>query len=356
MGISSVLRCRRFIPALLLVLAHSLTSPLIAQDLGKSLLESAQAWLDGQDGLVAGSHTLEPLDTRVQIPSCTRGFQFSLPHPGRVTVLASCPDTEWTLYLQARAVATSQAPRFAADLPAGHLLSLADIAIQAGTAGESDIIQQLAAGMFLRTAVRAGQSVNQAVLEAAVPAFRAHQSIAAGADLHEALFERILRPVSALPPARQVAAEQLEGARSTRALPAGTIISQADIASKQAVLTAADTIPRGTLLSSDNTEMGYYWGRLPQDAILDMAGLPRATTTSTLLPGQVLRLSTLRIMPPVSKGEAVTVVVKRNLVEISHVMTADQDGQVGQQIDLLNEESGERVRAIVTGVGTARIP
>jgi len=226
----------------------------------------------------------------------------------------------------------------------------------AGTTGENDAQLRAIAGKFLRSGVRAGQSVNQSVLDEAVPAFRAREAITTGADLDPAMFDQILRPVSALPPARQVEVGQLEGARSARALAAGAVLTLADIAIRRTVLTAAATIPRGTLLSSDNTEMGYYWGRLPQDAILDPAGLPRATTTSTLLPGQVLRISALRSLPPVARGDAVTVTVKRNLVEISQVTSALQDGQIGQQIELLNTESGERIRATVTGVGTARIP
>ena len=116
------------------------------------------------------------------------------------------------------------------------------------------------------------------------------------------MFDQTVRPISTLPPGRQVAAKQLEGARSVRALPAGAIITLADIASRQAVLTAAVTLPRGTLLSSDNTTMGYYWGRMPHDAILEPAALPRATATSTLLPGQVLRISGIRSLPAILKG------------------------------------------------------
>lgn len=352
MGLLYVLKARRCVLLLLLALSPALA----AQDMGTTFVATVQAWLDAQASVVVGTHTVLPLDTRVQIPECNSGFEFSLPHPGNRTVLASCPGSDWSLHLQVRATVSNTTPLFASDLPAGHLLGVADVILSAGAKGETDAQLAALTGKFLRSGVRAGQSINQAVLEEAVPAFRVRHAIEAGADLVPAMFDETLRPVSALPPARQVAVQQLEGARSARALAAGAIITLTDIASPQAVLTAAGTIPRGTLLSSDNTVMGYYWGRLPQDAILDQAGLPRATATSTLLPGQVLRLSSMRSLPPVSKGEAVTLSVKRNLVEISQVVSALQDGQIGQQIDVLNEESGERVRAVVTGVGTAMIP
>lgn len=356
MGTSYIRQARRCVPLLLLALLHTPSPVVVAQDMSTTLVASAQAWLDAQDSTGAATTTLSALDTRVQIPSCGGGFEFSLPYAGNKTVLARCADSDWSLYLQVDAEPGTAGAVFASDLPAGHLLGAADLIMDAVAAEARDAQLLAVSGKFLRSGVRAGQSVNQSVLEEAVPAFRVRQAIAAGADLDPALFDQILRPVSALPAARQVASEQLEGARSVRALAAGAVITLADIASRHSVLTAAGTIPRGTLLSAENTVMGYHWGRLPQDAIVDPAALPRATPTSTLLPGQVLRLSALRSLPPVAKGEAVTVSVKRNLVEISQVTSALQDGQIGQQIELLNTESGERIRATVTGVGTARIP
>jgi flagella basal body P-ring formation protein FlgA len=356
MGIRYVLRASRCIPILLLALAQTVSPTLVAQEMSTTFVATAQAWLDAQLDVVAGTHTLSPLDARVQIPNCSSGFEFSLPHPGNKTVLASCPGIDWSLYLQVRETVDNAVPVFASDLPAGHLLGVADIRMDVGAARENEALLLAVTGKFLRSGVRAGQPVNQSVLEDAVPAFRVRRPVDAGADLDRAMFDEILRPVSALPPARQVTVGHLAGARSARALPAGTVITLADISSRQAVLTAAGTIARGTLLSSDNTVMGYHWGRLPHDVILDPAGLPRATTTSTLFPGQVLRLSALRSLPPVAKGDTVTLSVKRNLVEISQVTTALQDGQIGQQIDLINSESGGRIRATVTGVGTASIP
>ena len=357
MSIRYVLGARRYIPVLLLAtIAQAYSLSLASQEISTSLVSTARAWLDSQDSEVAGAYMLLPLDSRVEIPSCNGGFEFSLPHPGNKTVLARCPGSDWSLYLQFRAAETSIAVHFASDLPAGHRLNVGDVTLP--QSAQVDAAAQLSAfsGKFLRSAVRAGQPVNQSLFEEGVPAFRVRQSLAAGSDLDQSMFDQTVRPISTLPPGRQVAAKQLEGARSVRALPAGAIITLADIASRQAVLTAAVTIPRGTLLSSDNTTMGYYWGRMPHDAILEPAALPRATATSTLLPGQVLRISGIRSLPAVVKGEDVIVSIKRNLVEISQVMSASQDGQIGQQIELLNKESGGRIRAAVTGVGTATIP
>ena len=55
----------------------------------------------------------------------------------------------------------------------------------------------------------------------------------------------------------------------------------------------------------------------------------------------------------INKGDNVILTVGSGLLSISVTMTALENGKMDQQIALLNPESGETVRALVTGPGQA---
>jgi len=341
--------------ALLYLLAVSLVllPAARAQEPGSRLLEDARRWLDAQAPALAARRLPETLDARLQVPTCAEGFEFALSGGGGQAILARCPDSNWSLHLQLEAPQAA-GPRFVRQLPAGHLLTEADITWGDNSAAQQD--QSRIVGMFLRSATQAGQLVNPATLEPAVTAYVARAAIPAQTTLTAGMFSTEARPASTLPANRAANLAALDGARSTRALAAGTVLTAFDVAARHSVVTAAETLPRGTLVSVTNIDTGFHWGNLPQDVITNAAALPRAVTTTTVAAGTMLRWSTLRLLPPVAKGETVTVLVRRGPLEISQTMRAVQDGQVGQRIDLVNEESGQTVQATVTGVGAARLP
>ena len=69
----------------------------------------------------------------------------------------------------------------------------------------------------------------------------------------------------------------------------------------------------------------------------------------TIRPGQPIRASDLRPAALVRKGDMVMLSIEKGSLTINIPMLALEKGQLDQQITLLNPESNEQVRAIVTG-------
>jgi flagella basal body P-ring formation protein FlgA len=56
----------------------------------------------------------------------------------------------------------------------------------------------------------------------------------------------------------------------------------------------------------------------------------------------------------VKKGDSVILASGSGLLSITTTMVSLENGKLDQQINLLNSESNEKVRAIITGPGRAR--
>lgn len=113
-------------------------------------------------------------------------------------------------------------------------------------------------------------------------------------------------------------------------------------------------LSRGQKLTADNTQLQAFYGNLPKDALLSSQDIVQMEAIRGIRSGQVLRLSDVRPAALINKGDNVTLTVGSGLLSISVTMTALESGKIDQQIALLNPESGETVRALVTGPGLAR--
>ena len=70
--------------------------------------------------------------------------------------------------------------------------------------------------------------------------------------------------------------------------------------------------------------------------------------------GQPIRSSDLKPSLMIKKGDTVYLSVGTGPLVITSTMVALENGKLDQQIILLNAESNEKVRALVTGPGRAR--
>ena len=55
-----------------------------------------------------------------------------------------------------------------------------------------------------------------------------------------------------------------------------------------------------------------------------------------------------------NRGDSVELTISKGLLTVTVDMLAQEQGRMGQQVNLLNPESNETVRAIVTGPGKAQ--
>ena len=63
----------------------------------------------------------------------------------------------------------------------------------------------------------------------------------------------------------------------------------------------------------------------------------------------------IELVPDVERDQPVTVNARRGVVNASRVLTADSDARFGERVRLRDRASGDRVVAIVTGPGAARL-
>jgi flagella basal body P-ring formation protein FlgA len=99
--------------------------------------------------------------------------------------------------------------------------------------------------------------------------------------------------------------------------------------------------------------MMTFYGTLPADALTSLDELRRMVASTQLRPNQPLRLSNLRQLADVVRGDELIVSVSRGPVTIETPVIALDQGVIGEQIEVQNPESGETFRVIITDVGRA---
>ena len=146
---------------------------------------------------------------------------------------------------------------------------------------------------------------------------------------------------------------QIIGAKIARDMPAGSILQAGDLQLAHRVLTVAVPVQRGTELSESNTLEMIFYGSLPADAVASVADLRRMVAATQLRPNQPLRLSNLRQLADVMRGDELVLAVSRGPVTIETLVIALEQGVIGEQIRVANPESGETFQVIVTDVRRA---
>ena len=99
--------------------------------------------------------------------------------------------------------------------------------------------------------------------------------------------------------------------------------------------------------------MEDYYGDLLPDAMLSTKGIEHLEVIRTIQAGSPLRESDVRVAALINKGDTVNLRIGRGSLLITVSMEALESGKLGEQIDLLNPESGEKEKAVVSGIRSA---
>jgi flagella basal body P-ring formation protein FlgA len=290
----------------LLCLAGGSAALAAEADLRAEMVEQLQVWLVASQGEQARDVSLDLLDRRIRVPACDTPYAFSFPFNDGRTLRVECPALNWSIVTRMNRAEASAVP--------------ADAARRSNSGVEGQQAYQLT------VAKQAGDLIAEADLQA-LEVDPARVSVA--------------RPLSLA---------QLRGAKVARDLAVGTVLQVADVLQAGTALTVTTLVPRGTALSEANTRSATFYGPLPADVITSAQSLRRAVATGTLQPGQPLRLSAIRSLADVVRGDEVVVAVRRGPVSIESYAVAEEEGMTGDQITVRSGESGERFNVIVTGV------
>lgn len=320
-------------------------------------IQQAQLWVAEQEQVTQEQVAIAAMDRRLKIPDCANSFSFSFPYASSTgTLRAQCMPGDWqafvgvTIYRQVRGFA------FVRDMNAGDNPNEADLQPTVVARPVKDLVDDLQAlkNHSLTSAVTVGEILNRRHLVESATVFQLRRDILAEEVIRPADIIRLTRGLPMTSSSQRFPARLLDQAIAARDLQSGQLLSRSDLRIKHRVVTSTAALSHGQRLSPQNTEIRDYYGKLPKDTLLSMADISQMEAIRTIRVGQLLRASDLKPATLIKKGDNVKLVVGGGLLKITVTMVALDNGKLDQQINLLNPESGEQVRAIVTGAGQAR--
>jgi flagella basal body P-ring formation protein FlgA len=320
-------------------------------------IQQAQLWVAEQEQVTQEQVAIAGMDRRLKIPDCANSFSFSFPYASSTgTLRAQCMPGDWqafvgvTIYRQVRGFA------FVRDMNAGDNPNEADLQPTVVARPVKDLVDDLQAlkNHSLTSAVTVGEILNRRHLVESATVFQLRRDILAEEVIRPADIIRLTRGLPMTSSSQRFPARLLDQAIAARDLQGGQLLSRSDLRIKHRVVTSTAALSHGQRLSPQNTEIRDYYGKLPKDTLLSMADISQMEAIRTIRVGQLLRASDLKPATLIKKGDNVKLVVGGGLLKITVTMVALDNGKLDQQINLLNPESGEQVRAIVTGAGQAR--
>jgi flagella basal body P-ring formation protein FlgA len=344
-----------------LVLSSSLTTaqniPVLSAN-KQGLIKQAKVWVAEQTKLETDQVEISATDRRLKIPRCDSMFDISFTYPSnQESIRISCPNTNWQVFVGVKLIKNTLGFAFKADMSAGQLLSPDDVkpvrlkSSIRGVIRESKALKE----MSLSKPVLAGDLVLQQYLTETVVVFQIEKDILAGEFLDLENITNVRKPLSSTSAAQRLPSRLLSQSAAAKNLRAGSILSRDDIRVKHIIMVSQEIIGRGQKLSSANTALAPFYGPLPNDALFASAGISQMEAIRTISPGQPIRTSDLRPAPLIRQDDTVILSVQKGSLQITIPMIALDTGQLGEQITLRNPDSGEQVRAIVTGPRNAEI-
>lgn len=119
---------------------------------------------------------------------------------------------------------------------------------------------------------------------------------------------------------------------------------------------ARHSLPRGALVNADDIVMARLnVNGLPADTTADPNRVVGFETSRQVVAGSSFQLSDLKMPPVVTNGAKVTMVFKSGALEATAAGTALQDGALGEEIKIRNEQSKKIVRGRVEEAGLIRV-
>ena len=343
--------------ALLSLNAHTDDAEFSSIDNHQQLVSQTQHWVARERNLDPSQIDVRSTDRRLRIPHCREPFEFAFAfQSSQKTIKAQCPDTGWQVFLGITVHVQSEVLRYRHDLNAGHILSPGDVSL--------DIIDNPAAGTIADVAdlrdtsllvpVKSGDLVSRRQLAVMLEVFELKRDIPAGEIISRADISVIRQRESSLTDSQSFSLQLLDSGVAASNLNKGRILSRYDIKEKHRALVIQKGLARGQVITPENAVIADYYGKLPTDALSDYDSVEQMHTIRNLRAGAVLRLSDLTPSNVINKGDDVQLSISNGALEVTLTMTALNNARLEQRVILMNPESGEKIQAVATGPGRAQ--
>lgn len=320
------------------------------------MMEDIQVWVADQTGQNQDNIEVLAIDRRLKVPPCNTTFDVSFPYQkSQQTVLVRCENPEWFAYVGIRFQNDSLALTYTRDFDAGEAVfpkDLVSVKISTGSKNRVENPNDLS-GKLLKRRVSKGEVAFSHDFGDGIEVAILKRDILKGnpitsADIsYKTVIKKKASKRSSFPQTL------LSNATASRDLIAGSVLSRQDLHVRQDVLISLKPIFRGQLINTSNTQVTSFYGNLPEDALKTNQEGRWMEAIRTIRGGQPIRASDLKPALMVKEGDTVLLSVVSGALTITSSMVALEDGKLDQQIDLINLESNEKVRARVSGQGRA---
>jgi flagella basal body P-ring formation protein FlgA len=323
----------------------------------QKLIEDVQNWVALQTNSKPSQIEVAALDRRLRVPTCNFPFEVEFPYSkSKKTVQVKCPSSDWSIFIGVKLANEQTALVYLSDLNAGNSIGADAVKSAMVSASVRGVVTDLKdlKGKRLITDVLAGQLVLKNQLAETVTVFQLKADVIKGDAIRvEDVFESS-KATTQISNNNLFPKALLKNATAARSLRSGSTLSRQDLNIRHMVLMTSKTIPRGQKVNSINAKIGPFYGTLPKDALYLISDANNMESMRNLRPNQVLRASDLRPSLMVKKGDSIILSSGSGLLSITTTMIALENGKLNQQISLLNPESNEKIRALITGSGRAR--
>ena len=321
------------------------------------MIATIKEWVAVETKLDSSQITVNALDRRLQVPKCEGNFLISFPYSkSQKTVKVECDASQWSAYIGIQLDNDQPALAYVRSHSAGDVVtkdSVKPTRVSRSVQGAISFSGQLAGKQLIRN-VSVGQIVlsNQYSLSTSV--FELKADILKGEPITKDSVTTVYKAHSSVSSKNSFPIKLLDDAIATRDIRAKTILARSDLNVKHLVLMPTKTIIRGEKLSGRNAEVRPFYGKLSTDTLYQLPEIKAMESIRTLRPNQPIRSSDLIPSLMIKKGDSVILASGSGLLSITTTMVALENGKLDQQIDLLNSESNEKIRAVITGPGRAR--
>lgn len=134
------------------------------------------------------------------------------------------------------------------------------------------------------------------------------------------------------------------------------VIASGRVGVRTDTIRAAGKIDRGRLISAGDIEEISEGGfQYRKGSVISREDVVGKRALRTIQSGQIILEGMFENPPPVKKGDRVIISAENSKLKITAAGEALQDGHVGDQVEVLNIQSGKKILATVSGSGVVEV-
>ena len=297
------------------------------------------------------------LDRRLKIPNCNSPFSISFPYTSATNnVRVKCEESGWFAYIGLKIHMEIKALAYKSDFSAGSIITFDDLKPIKIIKNSKKLTSKstFSNNMVLNIDVSEGQLAEERHLSMGQIVYKSQIDIKKGEKINQAIVEKYIK-ASTLVGKNQIFIDQtIFNAIAARDIPKNTTIDASHLKFKNEVLVATKTIPLGHKINSLNASTTEYYGQLASGTLMNLKEAENMETIRTIKTGEPIRLAHIKVAFMVKKGDEVILEIETGPLTVTSTMIALENGRFNDQVNLMNSESEEIVRATVIGPGKTK--